>query len=45
MLVQADSDRLDYPVRFVFKEIFKISINLFSGGKRNIGLSFSLRSF
>ena len=44
VIAQEPSDGLDHPVSF-FKEILKISKELFSGRKRNIGLSFSLRSF
>ena len=42
VLVQEALDGLDHPVSYFFKEILKISKELFSGRKRNIGLSFSL---
>ena len=45
VLVQEASDGLDHPVSYFFKEILKISKELFSGRKRNIGLSFSLGTF
>ena len=46
VLVQEASDGLDHPVSyFFFKEILKISKELFSGRKGNIGLSFSLGTF
>ena len=52
VLVQEASDELDHPISFfhihcknIKHDIVKISKKLFSGGKRNIGLSVSLRSF
>ena len=45
VLVQEASDGLDHPVSYFFKEILKISKELFSGRKGNIGLSFSLGTF
>ena len=45
VLVQEASDGLDHPVSYFFKEILKISKELFSGRKGNIGLSFSLETF
>ena len=45
VLVQEASDGLDHAVNLFFKEIVKISKELFSGRKRNIWLSFSLGTF
>ena len=45
VLVQEASDGLDHPVSYFSKKILKISKELFSGRKRNIGLSFSLGTF
>ena len=45
VLVQEASDGLDHPVSYFCKEILKISKELFSGRKGNIGLSFSLGTF
>ena len=44
VIVHEASDGLDHPVIF-FKETLQILIKLFSGGKRNTELGFSLRSF
>ena len=44
VLVQEASGGLDHSVSYFFKEILKISKELFSGRKRNIGLSFSPRT-
>ena len=45
LLVQEASDGLDHPVSYFSKKFLKYQKKLFSGGKRNIRLSFSRRSF
>ena len=44
LLVQEASDGLDHPVSYFSKKFLKYQRN-YSGGKRNIGLSFSLGTF